>query len=204
MRVVLARPMVSMLVAGAALLALAAPALGMRLGESGADSLPRSIPELRTYDAMTAAFPETGFAHTVVVWSGDDRPLDEPAVRAALGDLADAADRTGRFTGAAEATVDVAPDGRTATLDLPMEGDFNGEQAQQGLDTLRTDLVPPLQDRLPGAEVAVTGDTAGSADFTATLQLAPAAGVRLRPRGDLPGAGPRVPVGGGRRDRCRC
>jgi len=169
MRVVLARPMVSMLVAGAALLALAAPVLGMRLGESGADSLPRSIPELRTYDAMTAAFPETGFAHTVVVWSGADRPLDEPAVRAALGDLAGAADRTGRFTGAAQATVDVAPDGRTATLDLPMEGDFNSEQAQQGLDTLRDELVPPLQENLPGAEVAVTGDTAGSADFTATL-----------------------------------
>jgi RND superfamily putative drug exporter len=169
MRAVLARPLVSMLVAGAALLALAAPALGMRLGESGADSLPRSIPELRTYDAMTAAFPDTGFAHTVVVWSADDRPLDEPAVRAALGDLADAADQTGRFTGAGDAAVAVAPDRHTATLDLPMEGDFNSEQAKQGLDVLRTDLVPPLADRLPGTEVAVTGDTAGSADFTATL-----------------------------------
>jgi len=169
MRVVLARPMVSMLVAGAALLALAAPALGMRLGESGADSLPRSIPELRTYDAMTAAFPDTGFAHTVVVWSADDRPLDVAAARHALGDLADAADRTGRFTGLGEAAVAVAPDRRTATLDLPMDGDFNSEQARQGLAVLRTELVPPLADRLPGAEVAVTGDTAGSADFTATL-----------------------------------
>jgi RND superfamily putative drug exporter len=170
MRVVLARPMVSMLVAGAALLALAAPALGMRLGESGADSLPRSIPELRTYDAMTAAFPDTGFAHTVVVWSADDQSLDGPATRAALRDLGDDADRTGLFTGAGRATVDVAPDGRTATLDLPMKGDFNSERAARGLDTLRSDLVPPLEDRLPGAEVAVTGDTAGSRDFTESLR----------------------------------
>jgi len=43
------------------------------------------------------------------------------------------------------------------------------EMARQGLAVLRTELVPPLADRLPGAEVAVTGDTAGSADFTATL-----------------------------------
>ena len=66
MRVVLAKPLVSLLLAGMALATLALPALGMKLGEAGADSLPRSIPVVRTYDAMTAAFPQTGFAHTVV------------------------------------------------------------------------------------------------------------------------------------------
>lgn len=102
MRLVLARPLVSLVVAGSALLALAAPALGMRLGESGADSLPRSIPVMRTYDAMTAAFPQTGFAHTVVLWSGDGARLDVPAVRAGVRELVSGAAATGRFADLAD------------------------------------------------------------------------------------------------------
>ena len=30
---------------------------------------------LRTYDRLTAAFPQNGFAHTVVLWSHDGAPL---------------------------------------------------------------------------------------------------------------------------------
>ena len=45
MRVVLAKPLVSLVIAGAALMALAVPALGMNR-RGGADSLPRSIPIL--------------------------------------------------------------------------------------------------------------------------------------------------------------
>jgi RND superfamily putative drug exporter len=170
MRVVLARPMVSLLVAVAALVALAAPALGMRLGESGADSLPRSIPVMRSYDAMTAAFPQTGFAHTVVVWSGDDGRLDTAAVRTGVRELVSGATATGRFADLSDATVRFAPDGRTAAVDIAMTGDFNGDRATASLDALRDDLVPALRAALPGAEVAVTGDTAGAEDFTASLR----------------------------------
>ena len=66
----------------------------MKLGESGADSLPRSIPEMRTYDAMTAAFPQTGFAHTVAVWSDDSKPLDKAAVRQGVAAMVSDAERT--------------------------------------------------------------------------------------------------------------
>ncbi len=169
MRVVLAKPMVSLVVASAALVALAAPALGMRLGESGADSLPRSIPVMRSYDAMTAAFPQTGFAHTVVVWSDDGR-LDKAAVRSGVRELVSDAEATGRFADLSDATVRFAPDGRTAAVDIAMTGDFNGDRAQASLDALRDDLVPALRASLPGTEVAVTGDTAGSLDFTASLR----------------------------------
>ena len=170
MRVVLARPMVSLAVATAALLALAAPALGMRLGESGADSLPRSIPVMRSYDAMTAAFPQTGFAHTVVVWSEDGGPLDETAVRTGVRELVADASATGRFADLSDATVRFAPDRRTAAVDIAMTGDFNGDRASASLDVLRDDLVPALRSDLPGTEIAVTGDTAGSEDFTASLR----------------------------------
>jgi len=82
MRVVLHKPLVSLLVAGLAMVALALPALGMRTGEAGADSLPRSIPIMNTYDAMTAAFPQTGFAIGRIVKAGgmsSSQTEDQPA-----------------------------------------------------------------------------------------------------------------------------
>jgi putative drug exporter of the RND superfamily len=170
MRVVLAKPLVSLLIAGTAMLALALPALGMRLGEAGADSLPRSIPVMRTYDAMTAAFPQTGFAHTVVVWSDNGEPLDKAAVRSGVATMVSAAEHTGRFADLSGTHIDFSPDGRTATVDLAMTGDFNTDRSKRSLAVLRDDLAPALHHRLPGTDVAVTGDTAGSVDFTSTLR----------------------------------
>ena len=115
MRVVLAKPLVSLMVAGLAMLALALPAVGMKLGESGADSLPRSIPEVTTYDAMTDAFPQTGFSHTVVVWSDSNQPLDKAAVTTGLDKLVSDAGASGQFADLSDSRVDFAPDGRTAT-----------------------------------------------------------------------------------------
>ncbi len=170
MRGVLAKPVLSLVVAGTALTALAVPALGMRLGESGADSLPRSIPEVRTYDAMTAAFPQTGFTHTIAVWDADGEPLDRSAVTTGLHSLVRSAEGSGQFADLGDSAVAFAPDGSTATVDLAMTGDFNGDRAASSLDLLRDDLVPALRADLPDTEIAVTGDAAGSRDFTASLK----------------------------------
>ena len=167
MRVVLRRPLVSVVVAGLALLALAAPALGMRTGETGAASLPRSIPIMKTYDALTAEFPQTGFAHTVVVWS--DQPLDRAALDSGVRQLVDGARRTGLFADLSGVAPDVSPDRRTARVDLPVPGDFNSAPSQRSLEALRGGLAATLADRLPGAEVAVTGPTAQADDFGHTL-----------------------------------
>jgi RND superfamily putative drug exporter len=170
MRIVLARPIVSLVLAGTAMLALAVPAMGMRLGEAGADSLPRSIPVMQTYDSMTAAFPQTGFAHTVAIWSDDNAPLDRGAVQKGVATLLATAERSGQFADLNDARVDFAPNGRTATVDLAMTGDFNTDRSKKSLALLRENLAPTLLDQLPGTEVAVTGDTAGSTDFTGSLR----------------------------------
>ena len=181
------------------MLALALPALGMKLGESGADSLPRSIPVMRTYDAMTAAFPQTGFAHTVAMWSDDSQPLDKAAVRQGVA-------ATGRRRRAQRALRRpgrrphrLRTDGRTATVDLAMTGDFNTDRSKQSLALLRDDLVPALQRPAAGRRGAVTGDTAGLGRLHRDVAGAPAARLRLRARSDLPGAGARIPVGRRRR-----
>ncbi|MFN8121350.1 MAG: MMPL family transporter [Thermoleophilia bacterium] len=168
MRVVLARPRASLAVAAGALALLAAPALGMTLGETGADSLPRSIPELQTYDAVTAAFPQTGFAHTVVLWS--DTPMDRGALETAASRLRREAAASGRFAGAGDARLRIAPDARTAVMDLPYEGDFTAPAAGDALDLLRDDLVPRMAAAVPGARYGVSGETAGSRDFTDVMR----------------------------------
>ncbi|WP_426564894.1 MMPL family transporter [Angustibacter sp. McL0619] len=169
MRVVLHRPAISLLLAGTAMVALALPALGMRTGEAGADSLPRSIPIMKTYDAMTAAFPQTGFAHTVVVHSGSAR-IDQAALDAGVTRLVADAKATGQFTGLDDVQPNIAPDGRTATIDVPMTGDFSSKAAGRSLTTLRERLVPTLSAGLPGTQVMVTGPTAGSTDFAASMR----------------------------------
>ncbi len=170
MRVVLAKPLASLVIAAAALAALAVPALGMKLGESGADSLPRSIPVMKTYDALTAAFPQTGFSHEVVVWSDNGRPLDRAALDSGATALVRSAQRSGQFADLREATPRLAPNGRTATIDLAYSGDFNGDGARESLDLLRDRLAPALHATVPDSQVAITGDTADSTDFTAGLQ----------------------------------
>jgi RND superfamily putative drug exporter len=168
MRVVLAKPAVSLVVAGAALLVLALPALGMKTGEAGPDSFPRSIPAVRTYTAMTAAFPQAGSAHTVVIWS-HDAPLDAAAVTTAVGHLVAKAATSGQFADLAGSAVDTAPDGKTARVDLAISGDANAPAAERTLTMLRDRLVPELRHELPAAEVAVTGSTASQLDFGSAL-----------------------------------
>ena len=164
MRVVLAKPLVSLLLAGAAMVGLALPALGMKTGEAGADSLPRSIPIMRAYDSMTAAFPQTGFAHEVVVWSETSRPLDRVALDAAVKELKRDAG-SGRFAELSDVRASLAPDGRTAVIDVPMVGDFNTDRSKASLSELRDHLVPVMHESLPGTEIAVTGPTAYAVDF---------------------------------------
>ena len=101
----------------------------MRLGESGADSLPRSIPVMRTYDAMTAAFPQTGFAHTVVVWSRTASRWTSAAVRTGVDELVAGADAHRPVRRPADGDGRVRAGRATATVDLPMTGDFNSDRA---------------------------------------------------------------------------
>ncbi len=168
MRVVLRRPLVSLVLAGLSMVALALPALGMRTGEAGLDSMSRSIPIIATYDRLTAAFPQESDAHTVVV-HGTSR-LDPAALQAALRRLVVDARATGRYTGLDTVQATVSPDGRTALIDLPVPGDVNSATAEQSLSVLRHDLVPTLEASLPGATVLVTGSTASASDFGSSMR----------------------------------
>src|SRR5205085_11173681 len=54
---VLRRPLVSVVIAGGLLLALAAPALHMHIATPGIDTMPQNLSSIKTYNKMQKAFP---------------------------------------------------------------------------------------------------------------------------------------------------
>jgi RND superfamily putative drug exporter len=57
----------------------------------------------------------------------------------------------------------------TVELDVPLAGDGADAASMRALQTLRSETIPSTIGAVPGVSVAVTGETAGSADFTTTI-----------------------------------
>jgi RND superfamily putative drug exporter len=148
------------------LLLLALPALGMRTSLGSTDDLPRSIPTVQAYDRLTAAFPSEGESDVVVVRAA---PEQAAAVRAALLDLSGRAAVDPHFAPGRQPEVDVSADGRISRLSVYVRGSADSADGERALTVLRTQLVPNTVGRVSGAEVAVTGDTAASVDFSKLL-----------------------------------
>ena len=165
MRVVLARPALSLALGTAALVALALPALSMELRNGGADSLPRSIPAVQTYDRIVAAYPEEGTSHLVAVWDEQGAELDEAALRSAVDEVAAAAEASGLFVSSAP-EVEVSPNGQVAVFSLAVPFEPGDPGATESLAALRQEILPAAFVAMPGAETGVTGEVAGNTDFT--------------------------------------
>ncbi|MGW6568084.1 MMPL family transporter [Streptomyces sp. NPDC054975] len=159
LRPVVRRPLVALLAGGAATVALAAPALGMRLGTEGKETFPDSIPAVAAYDRLVAAFPSEGPAHLVLV-RGED-----PA--APLRKLAAATRGDALFAQDAAPMVRTAEDGRTALLALPVPYAANSPEAGRSLERVREVLLPAAVADAPGLERAVSGEIAAGADYAA-------------------------------------
>jgi RND superfamily putative drug exporter len=162
LRPVLRRPAVALLVGVAAMVALAVPMLGMRTADPDEHDLPRSLPAVAAYDRLTAAFPEEGGEHTVVVRTD---PARMPAVQAALRRIADRTATDDRFRPGARAVVSL--DRTVARLDVPIAGDERSANARATRDALRADQAPAELDGL-GVTWAV-GGVAFGLDFADQL-----------------------------------
>jgi uncharacterized membrane protein YdfJ with MMPL/SSD domain len=157
---VLRRPLVSVLVAGGLLLALTIPAFSMHTVNPGVSGLPRSLEVMQTYDKIQAAFPGGSVPAVTVVKAAD---VTAPEVRQAIADLREQAIATGQLD--EPSSVEISPDKTVATVALAVKGTGTDEASERSLAVLREDVVPATVGRLKGADVAVTGFTAGSKDF---------------------------------------
>jgi uncharacterized membrane protein YdfJ with MMPL/SSD domain len=158
---VLRRPLVSVLVAGSVLVALAIPVLHIHTADSGVDGLPRSLEIMQTYDRMQAAFPGETFSADIVV---EGRNLDAAEIREAVQETRQVARESDQFQ--EPVTVDVSRDGQLAVVEVPLAGTGTDERSMDAVKTLREDVVPDVFGGVTsGKVVGVAGFTAGSVDF---------------------------------------
>src|SRR5213595_383814 len=152
---VLRRPLLSAVVAGGLLLALAAPALQLRIATPGPDTFPKSLAVVKTYNRMQQAFPGKALPANVVVKAPN---VDAPAARNAIAEL----ERRGLATGRVHKpiTVDTNRERTIANITVPISGTGTDAASTASLATLRNVIVPETVGALPDTEAGVTGLTA--------------------------------------------
>jgi len=162
---VVRRPLVSALLAGGVLVALALPTFTLHTQLPSFTDLPKSIGIVATYDRIQAAFPGAQTPAEVVVRAGD---VTAPSVQRAIRSLEHTALATGQMTQPIQTRVNP---GRTVeVVSIPLQGDGNDDASKQALSTLRHRVIPATIGATAGVEVAVSGQTAGTSDFNDTMK----------------------------------
>lgn len=147
------RPLAALLAAVLALLALSAPALGLRLGFADAGNDPKETTSRQAYDLLAEGFGPGFSGPLVVVGQGGERAAGE--LRATL-----------RGTDGVAATTPPLPsrDGDVATVIAFPSTAPQDEGTAALVETLREDVLPQLGERT-GATYLVGGPTAATQDF---------------------------------------
>ncbi|MYW48731.1 MMPL family transporter [Streptomyces sp. SID161] len=165
LRGVLAKPLVSVLVAAGALLAIAAPALGMKTQQLTLDQeFGDSLPMVQTYDHLNTAFPGGSEPAQVVVKAAD---VDAPEVRRALAAFRAEAVTSGASRGPVGIKLYDAQN--VALVSVPLVGGSDMDRATRSLQKLRDEVRPATLGRVEGVQAPVTGQVAGNHDFNDQL-----------------------------------
>lgn len=165
LRVVLARPALSLVVAAGALLAVAAPAVGMKTQNLTLDQeFGDSLPIVQTYNRVNEAFPGGSEPAEVVVKAKD---INAPEVRAALADFKKEAVASGASRGPVE--IKVHDTQNVAFVYVPLVGGSDQDRAGASLDRLRDEVRPATLGEVDGVEAPITGQVAGNKDFNDQL-----------------------------------
>ncbi|WP_189325172.1 MMPL family transporter [Streptomyces flaveus] len=165
LRVVLAKPAISLIVAAGALLAIAAPALGMKTQNLTLDQeFGDSLPIVATYDRVNEAFPGGSDPAEVVVKADD---INSPEVKSAIADFRTQAVESGASRGPVD--VKVHDEKNVAFVYVPLVGGSDLDKAEKSLETIRDEVRPATLGKVDGLEAPVTGQVAGSKDFNDQL-----------------------------------
>ena len=160
---VLRRPIVSVVLAGGLLIALAIPALQLHTAQPSIDTYPQKF--LGTYNRLKAAFPGTEIGANVVIKAPN---VEAPEVTEAIGQVKALALDSGLMNHPID--VDVNEAKTVANVSIPIEGDGIDATSNAALAKLRNEIIPYYFDDLDETEAAVTGFTAQSNDFNDKLK----------------------------------
>jgi putative drug exporter of the RND superfamily len=155
---VLRRPVLSLTLAVALLLAAASPIFGLHIGTSGPTLLPSRFEARQGFDALHRYFPgATADPVEIVVAKGSA----QPAVRQAIARLRTTLAADPRF---GQGEIEQSPDGRVAVLSVPIRGDPSGDAAVSAVRHLRSTTVPGAFANTD-AQVLVGGTTSKNIDY---------------------------------------
>jgi len=158
---VVRRPLAALVVSTLAVLALALPAVGMKIHSGTLETLPSSIPAAKTAQAMAEEFPVEGASATLAVKADASERAE---VERALNQLNDAAIGTGEFVETGRTLVETSADGTISVLRLAMPYDESDERVDDAIEQLREELAPAAFGGVD-AEYAVGGGAAESLDY---------------------------------------
>jgi uncharacterized membrane protein YdfJ with MMPL/SSD domain len=165
LRGVLARPLVSVVVAAGTLLAIAAPALGMKTQQLTLDQeFGDSLPIVQTYNRVNDAFPGGSEPAQVVVRAKD---INAPEVRRALADFKKEAIASGASRGPVDIKLHDAQN--VALVSVPLVGGSDMDKATRNLEKLRDEVRPATLGKVDGVQAPITGQVAGNHDFNDQL-----------------------------------
>jgi uncharacterized membrane protein YdfJ with MMPL/SSD domain len=156
---VLRRPVLSVVLAGGLLVAIAVPALQLRTANPTIDTYPQQF--LGAYNRLKVAFPGTEVAASVVIKAPN---VDAQPVKEAIGQLEWRAIDSGVMNDPIDVDTNAAK--TVAVVNIPVEGNGTDSISNQALTALREEIIPPTLGTLPDAEIAVTGETAMQKDFS--------------------------------------
>jgi RND superfamily putative drug exporter len=160
-RAVTARPVISVVVTGAILVAAATPVLDINLGSVGISSLPEDSNSRHAFDVINREFSDGVLTADVVIDSEDS---NDPAVQTAIAELTSAL-AGDRFFGAWD--LEGSESGDVALLTVAMPGDFSSAESKAALERLRNEYIPAAFDGVE-AKVFVGGATAETVDSVRT------------------------------------
>ena len=154
---VLSAPVVSLVVAVALLLALAAPLSGLKVGSNGVTTLPDRFPSKRGFLALQQYFPRATTNPVRIVSDHASDPQVAAAFAAVRSQLASNREYVGR------GDVLTSPDRQTKLLQIAVRGDPEGPAAVTAVRHLRSDITSAFAGT--DATVLVGGDSAETADY---------------------------------------
>jgi RND superfamily putative drug exporter len=161
---VMRRPVVAVVLAGGALLALSIPALGMQTKLSGTEDLPKDLATIQTYHKVQKAFPAEAAPATVVVKADD---IDAPRVQQAIAGFKKAVADDNELPGTVD--TEVNPAHTAAILSVGLPGSGSGAEGTEAVKHLREDVLPATLDRA-GITAEVSGQAAAEADFNSLMK----------------------------------
>ena len=162
---VLRAPVVAMLIAGGAVVALAIPAFGLHTATPGLQGLPKGLPIVQTLNRIEAAFPGGPMPASVVI---EARHVNSPQVQSGIAGLERQALATGLIH--QPFTVQTNPAHDVAVVSMPLSGKGTDALSDRALDALRSDVIPGTIGAVAGTRVEVGGNTAGSKDFNDSMK----------------------------------